>query len=193
MPWPFSSEQGILNGITRQVEVPSVEWILITRSPPCPTLISSLLNAIIYIAPNLTVSWVSNQTPTSIHPIIVRLLLLSDCLAFALPRHHRGQVWADLLCGWHHDQEDWSEWDHLNSVGFQWLDLCSASQLWLCHGHFSGKMMVWLGFYKIEACAFTVSACLCLPVFDKGGRAQGELHLYIVYGMKMSGWKRKIL
>lgn len=86
----------------------------------------------------------SNQTQSNIHLIIVRLPLLSYCLAFFLLRHHCGQVWADLLCGWHYDQADWSEWDHLNGVGFQWLDICSASKLWLCHGHFSGKKTFWL-------------------------------------------------
>lgn len=116
--------------------------LLITRTPTCPTLLSSLLNATkIYCS--------SCQAPS-----------LSDCLSLFLPRHHRGQVWADLLCGWHHDQADWSEWDHLNGVGFQWLDICSASQLWLCYGHFSGKTVVWFCFYRMQAYAFTLSACL---------------------------------
>lgn len=92
--------------------------LLITRTP---ILFSSLWNAIKCIAPH------------------VKLPSLSDCLSLFLPRHHRGQVWADLLCGWHHDQADWSEWDYLNCVGFQWLDICSTSQLWLCYGHFSGN------------------------------------------------------
>lgn len=117
--------------------------LLITRIPTCPTLLSSLWNATKYVAPH------------------VRLSSLSDCLSLFLPRHHCGQVWADLLCGWHHDQADWSEWDHLNCLGVQWLNICSASQLWLCYGHFSGKTVVWFCFYRMQAYTFTLICSLC--------------------------------
>lgn len=118
--------------------------LLITRTPTCPTLLSSLWNAIKYIAPN------------------VKLPSFSDSLSLFLPRHHRGQVWADLLCGWHHDQADWSEWDNLNCVGFQWLDICSTSQLWLCYGHFSGNAVgLVLFFTECKPTLSPLSACLC--------------------------------
>lgn len=144
---PFSrSEQGFLDCIVCHLKVPSMEWCQL----------KSLDNQDSHM-PN------SPLVPLECHKIYCsscQAPSLSDCLSLFLPRHHRGQVWADLLCGWHHDQADWSEWDHLNGVGFQWLDICSASQLWLCYGHFSGKTVVWFCFYRMQAYAFTLSACL---------------------------------
>lgn len=91
---PFSrSEQGFLNCIMCQLEVLSVEWCQF-KAPHNQDSRMSHSHLIPfgchkYMAPNqtssLTLSRASNQTPSSIHLVIVRLLLLLTVLLFSSP------------------------------------------------------------------------------------------------------------